>query len=165
MYEDQRSTILAVDNLNGAQVLGRTLRVDHVQNYKQPKVKDEDGEAHESTEQSLNAKPLLVRDDVDEESDDGSVSTAPSIDPEDPMASYLLQKRREEKALGKTQGKGKSKKKRDRANETPEERRARKERKRAKHESVRETATTVADVIKNVPGPADRVIRFVLVFF
>ncbi|KAJ2824897.1 RNA-binding protein Cwf29, partial [Coemansia sp. 'formosensis'] len=28
-YEDQRSTILAVDNLNGAKVLGRVLRVDH----------------------------------------------------------------------------------------------------------------------------------------
>jgi RNA recognition motif-containing protein len=27
MYEDQRSTVLAVDNLTGAQVLGRTLRV------------------------------------------------------------------------------------------------------------------------------------------
>ncbi|KAK9470614.1 uncharacterized protein V1510DRAFT_404879 [Dipodascopsis tothii] len=28
-YEDQRSTVLAVDNLNGTSVLGRTLRVDH----------------------------------------------------------------------------------------------------------------------------------------
>ncbi|KAG8700229.1 hypothetical protein FRC09_006093 [Ceratobasidium sp. 395] len=135
MYEDQRSTVLAVDNLNGAQVLGRTLRVDHVQDYKQPKVKGEDGEMQESTEQSLNAKPLLVRDDVDEESDGGTVSTAPSIDPEDPMASYLLQKRREEKALSRAQGKGKPKKKRDRANETPEERKARKELKRAKREA------------------------------
>jgi len=27
MYEDQRSTVLAVDNLTGAQVLGRTIRV------------------------------------------------------------------------------------------------------------------------------------------
>jgi RNA-binding motif X-linked protein 2 len=27
MYEDQRSTVLAVDNMNGAQVLGRTIRV------------------------------------------------------------------------------------------------------------------------------------------
>ncbi|KAF8908326.1 hypothetical protein CPB85DRAFT_1195064, partial [Mucidula mucida] len=35
MYADQRSTILAVDNLNGASVLGRTLRVDHVKDYKQ----------------------------------------------------------------------------------------------------------------------------------
>lgn len=62
MYEDQRSTVLAVDNLNGAQVLGRTLRVDHVQNYKQPKVKGEDGELAEATEQSLNAKPELIRE-------------------------------------------------------------------------------------------------------
>ncbi|KAL7116154.1 hypothetical protein ACP275_04G225000 [Erythranthe tilingii] len=33
-YEDQRSTILAVDNLNGAQISGRTIRVDHVADYK-----------------------------------------------------------------------------------------------------------------------------------
>ncbi|KAL8540584.1 hypothetical protein ACS0TY_002001 [Phlomoides rotata] len=29
-YEDQRSTTLVVDNLNGAQILGRIVRVDHV---------------------------------------------------------------------------------------------------------------------------------------
>ncbi|CAE6391484.1 unnamed protein product [Rhizoctonia solani] len=134
MYEDQRSTVLAVDNLNGAQVLGRTLRVDHVQNYKQPKVKGEDGEMEEAVEQSLNAKPQMIDDDA-EESDGGSVSSAPSIDPEDPMASYLLQKRREEKTRSKGKDKDKSKRKRDRANETPEERQARKERKRAKREA------------------------------
>ncbi len=33
----QRSTILAVDNFTGAQLLGRTLRVDHVQKYRLPK--------------------------------------------------------------------------------------------------------------------------------
>lgn len=27
MYEDQRSTVLAVDNMNGTQVMGRTLKV------------------------------------------------------------------------------------------------------------------------------------------
>ncbi|XP_054268240.1 RNA-binding motif protein, X-linked 2 [Macrosteles quadrilineatus] len=36
-YEDQRSTILAVDNLNGIKVCGRTIRVDHVADYKPPK--------------------------------------------------------------------------------------------------------------------------------
>ncbi|XP_011207140.2 RNA-binding motif protein, X-linked 2 [Bactrocera dorsalis] len=36
-YEDQRSTILAVDNLNGIKLLGRTIRVDHVADYKPPK--------------------------------------------------------------------------------------------------------------------------------
>mmetsp|Transcript_32917 Transcript_32917/g.83384 ORF Transcript_32917/g.83384 Transcript_32917/m.83384 type:complete len:288 (-) Transcript_32917:156-1019(-) len=48
-YEDQRSTILAVDNMNGYQLLKRTLRVDHVAKYKAPKQfdendKDEDGD-------------------------------------------------------------------------------------------------------------------------
>ena len=33
-YEDQRSTTLAVDNLNGASVLGRTVRVEHVDDYR-----------------------------------------------------------------------------------------------------------------------------------
>uniref|UniRef100_A0A0V0GC17 Putative rna-binding motif protein x-linked 2 n=1 Tax=Triatoma dimidiata TaxID=72491 RepID=A0A0V0GC17_TRIDM len=36
-YEDQRSTVLAVDNLNGIKVIGRTIRVDHVADYKTPK--------------------------------------------------------------------------------------------------------------------------------
>lgn len=36
-YEDQRSTILAVDNFNGIKLLGRTLRCDHVETYKLPK--------------------------------------------------------------------------------------------------------------------------------
>ncbi|CAN1150738.1 Zinc finger CCCH domain-containing protein 42 [Linum perenne] len=41
-YEDQRSTTLAVDNLNGAQVLGRVIRVDHVTKYK--KIEEDDEE-------------------------------------------------------------------------------------------------------------------------
>lgn len=36
-YEDQRSTILAVDNLNGIKIKGRTIRVDHVKDYRPPK--------------------------------------------------------------------------------------------------------------------------------
>ncbi|ODM99529.1 RNA-binding motif protein, X-linked 2 [Orchesella cincta] len=36
-YENQKSTILAVDNFNAIKILGRTLRVDHVKEYKVPK--------------------------------------------------------------------------------------------------------------------------------
>ncbi|XP_074089070.1 RNA-binding motif protein, X-linked 2-like [Macrotis lagotis] len=36
-YEDQRSTILAVDNFNGIKIKGRTIRVDHVADYRSPK--------------------------------------------------------------------------------------------------------------------------------
>ncbi|KAG7010507.1 Zinc finger CCCH domain-containing protein 42, partial [Cucurbita argyrosperma subsp. argyrosperma] len=43
-YEDQRSTILAVDNLNGAQILGRIIRVDHVTKYKKKEEEDEETE-------------------------------------------------------------------------------------------------------------------------
>ncbi|OWR44407.1 RNA-binding motif protein, X-linked 2 [Danaus plexippus] len=35
-YEDQRSTILAVDNLNSIKILGRTIRVDHCEQYRAP---------------------------------------------------------------------------------------------------------------------------------
>ncbi|KAI9195442.1 hypothetical protein LWI28_014894 [Acer negundo] len=43
-YEDQRSTTLAVDNLNGAQILGRIIRVDHVTRYKKKEEEDEETE-------------------------------------------------------------------------------------------------------------------------
>eukprot|EP01138_Halocafeteria_seosinensis_P003464 gb/GECG01003540.1/.p1 GENE.gb/GECG01003540.1/~~gb/GECG01003540.1/.p1 ORF type:complete len:302 (+),score=51.69 gb/GECG01003540.1/:1-906(+) len=38
-YEDWRSTILAVDNMNGVEILGRTINVDHKKEYKPPKPK------------------------------------------------------------------------------------------------------------------------------
>ncbi len=37
---DARSCVLAVDNFNGAKILNRVARVDHVKNYRRPK-KDE----------------------------------------------------------------------------------------------------------------------------
>ncbi|XP_076038228.1 uncharacterized protein LOC143023551 [Oratosquilla oratoria] len=40
-YEDQRSTILAVDNLNSIKLVGRIIRVDHVEEYKVPKMSEE----------------------------------------------------------------------------------------------------------------------------
>ena len=40
-YQDQRSTILAVDNFNGIKLLNRIIRVDHVEEYKIPKEFDD----------------------------------------------------------------------------------------------------------------------------
>nr|CDS26425.1 RNA binding motif protein 2 [Hymenolepis microstoma] len=37
-YENQKSTILATDNLNGIKIAGRIIRVDHVEKYKVPTV-------------------------------------------------------------------------------------------------------------------------------
>ena len=41
-YEDQRSTDLAVDNLGGATILGRTLRVDHTRYKKRDGENDDE---------------------------------------------------------------------------------------------------------------------------
>ncbi|KAJ0964365.1 hypothetical protein J5N97_029487 [Dioscorea zingiberensis] len=49
-YENQRSTILAVDNLNGAKLLGRIIRVDHVSNYKKKEEEVEDEERERKRE-------------------------------------------------------------------------------------------------------------------
>ncbi|KAK2501220.1 hypothetical protein MC885_016191 [Smutsia gigantea] len=51
-YEDQRSTVLAVDNFNGIKIRGRTIRVDHISNYRPPPVsEDVDGATKELWEQ------------------------------------------------------------------------------------------------------------------
>ncbi|XP_053205561.1 RNA-binding motif protein, X-linked 2-like [Panonychus citri] len=39
-YEDQKSTILAVDNLNGIKLVGRIIRVDHCGNYETPEQRE-----------------------------------------------------------------------------------------------------------------------------
>eukprot|EP00887_Chlorella_sp_A99_P003588 scaffold7.g3588.t1 len=49
-YEDQRSTVLAVDNLSGARVAGRVVRVEHVGNYRRKRAEME-GEPYESGEE------------------------------------------------------------------------------------------------------------------
>ncbi|CEJ00897.1 Putative RNA binding motif protein X-linked 2 [Rhizopus microsporus] len=61
-YEDQRSTILAVDNLNGATVLGRTIRVDH--SYGPKKHKKEGEEDSEEEGPLMNVAPEYVEGNV-----------------------------------------------------------------------------------------------------
>ena len=173
MYEDQRSTILAVDNLNGAEVLERTIRVDHVKNYKEKRVKNEDGEWVDPEEQSLNAKPeavigalcksrsfiLLnylfwqtVVDDAPSGSEESDI--AADIDPEDPMRDFIIAQRLEERA-------GKKKKSKKHKGETPEERRARKERKKEKKAKKKmlqgksDAMRDVEELLKSLGAPGD----------
>jgi RNA-binding motif X-linked protein 2 len=82
MYLDQRSTVLAVDNLNGAKVLNRTLRVDHTKNYRQTKILNEEtGEMEDADEERMIG------------GDGEPVSAAPAAiapgNEEDPMAAYI----------------------------------------------------------------------------
>eukprot|EP00171_Calliarthron_tuberculosum_P010697 IDg10697t1 len=54
-YADSRSAVLAVDNLNGAVLHDRTLRVDHVQDYKYPV-----GASGDSTEKNVKPAHIIV---------------------------------------------------------------------------------------------------------
>jgi len=125
MYEDQRSCVLAVDNLNGAKLLERTLRVDHVQKYRQPKVKGSEGEMVERQAPSMNAQPELIEEEIDSEADNDTA--LPEIDPEDPMRDYLIAQHRE-RITG-------NKKRKKHEGETQEERMARKAKKKRKRTS------------------------------
>jgi len=121
-YEDQRSTTLAVDNLGGSNILGRTIRVDHT------RYKPKDGDGTEEL-------GVASREDDD---DDGARrkrrrdiarSPIPELLPEeielrkliaehdddDPMKDYLVREKKEQvqKALEKRDKKKASRRKRD----------------------------------------------------
>ncbi|MES1922421.1 hypothetical protein MHBO_003933, partial [Bonamia ostreae] len=53
-FEDQRSTVLAVDNFNGTKINGRILRCDHVKKYRRPtrKFKNEENSSSAQEGQS-----------------------------------------------------------------------------------------------------------------
>uniref|UniRef100_M4C338 RRM domain-containing protein n=1 Tax=Hyaloperonospora arabidopsidis (strain Emoy2) TaxID=559515 RepID=M4C338_HYAAE len=56
-YEDQRSTILAVDNLNNWKLLDRVLRVDHVLKYKLPKELQEGSDSEDDESAGKERRP------------------------------------------------------------------------------------------------------------
>jgi len=93
-YEDQRSTVLAVDNLNGIKLVGRTLRVDHVKDYKPKRAK----EGEEEERPRIAPLGLLPGDEAlmqtEEHGEQGVHMDMSGLDPEDPMYQMLLQDRR-----------------------------------------------------------------------
>ncbi|CAL1265954.1 unnamed protein product [Larinioides sclopetarius] len=66
-YANQKSTILAVDNLNGIKLCGRTIRVDHVANYKPPKDNEQDDEITKMLKsEGCAPKPIKAESSADE---------------------------------------------------------------------------------------------------
>lgn len=119
-YEDQRSTDLAVDNLGGATVMGRVLRVDHTR-YKR---KEEEGEednvarimgttagAARGTDEDTDTERRRKSRRRDADESDMEERPRPMLkeerelaelmrdhDDEDPMKEYLIQEKKEEVA-------------------------------------------------------------------
>ncbi|KAK3827714.1 MAG: RNA-binding motif protein [Benniella sp.] len=156
-YVDQRSTVLAVDNMNGSKVGGRVIRVDHVQNYKVPKVFDDEGNEIEPDEDTINnaAPKAIEEDDSDDESSSASEVDDTGIDIDDPMREYLLKKKRKKEGKSK-----KSKRKSDKEDGGPKEskaeRRARKEAKRAAKKEKKEKGKADKNADKNADTNTDK---------
>lgn len=115
-YEDQRSTDLAVDNLGGATVMGRVLRVDHT------RYKRKEDEGQEDNVARIMGPTRGADEDTDTEErrksrrrdgDESDVEERPrqmlkeerelaellrDHDDEDPMKEYLIQEKKEEVA-------------------------------------------------------------------
>lgn len=74
-YQDQRSSVLAVDNLNSAKIKGRQIKVDHVLAYKVPKQDDdidditkmirEEGVAPKSYHRDAMEDVMEIKEEVD----------------------------------------------------------------------------------------------------
>ncbi|PBP16887.1 RNA binding domain protein [Diplocarpon rosae] len=105
-YEDQRSTDLAVDNLGGTVILGRTLKVDHTR-YK--KKDDETEEGHDLTQLPPVQDEGKSRRKRREASGSESEDQRPMLkeerelarliqehDDEDPMKGFLIDEKKEE---------------------------------------------------------------------
>ena len=111
-YEDQRSTDLAVDNLGGATVLGRILRVDHVRYKKRDDEEEGDNVARlmgDAEPAGEDRKRRKRRSSVDEDEEDRPrrpqlkeerelVELMQTHDEEDPMKEFLIEEKKEEVA-------------------------------------------------------------------
>lgn len=106
-YEDQRSTDLAVDNLGGATILNRIIRVDHTRYRK----KEEEGESDQSREESSKGAGAIEsaakqKDDLVGDGDTRSeglifeeerelAALIRDHDDDDPMKAFLIQEKEE----------------------------------------------------------------------
>jgi RNA-binding motif X-linked protein 2 len=108
-YEDQRSTDLAVDNLGGAVIVGRTLKVDHTRYKKKdddegmdltaPQIESagEEGEGRRKMRRTSESESAEERPMLREERELAKIIQ--EHDEDDPMKAFLVEEKKEEVAL------------------------------------------------------------------
>ncbi|CAJ0571331.1 unnamed protein product, partial [Mesorhabditis spiculigera] len=120
-YEDQRSTVLAVDNMNGVNLLKRMIRVDHVEEYKVPKYReDADDETKRLWEEGCAPKPIYIPPPDDDELLRRAEAKRREIEKVIPIAQLPEEIKKARKAM-------KKQKKRDKKMKKKEKKRAKKE--------------------------------------
>ncbi|KAJ3275728.1 hypothetical protein HDV01_007195 [Terramyces sp. JEL0728] len=110
-YENQKSTVLAVDNLNGIKILDRNIRVDHTEKYVKRPMKGENDQEFEEREQRRrdlvlppHLKPGYIPESDDEEEGAAKIN-------EDPMSSYFSEKKKKKDKKSKKKHRDTSKRK------------------------------------------------------
>ncbi|KAJ3251567.1 RNA-binding motif protein, X-linked 2 [Boothiomyces macroporosus] len=106
-YENQKSTVLAVDNLNGIKILDRTIRVDHTEKYVKRPMKGESEQEFQEREQRRRdlVLPPHLKPGYVPESDDEEEGGAAKLN-EDPMSSYFSEKKMKKEKKEKKEKKG-----------------------------------------------------------
>ncbi len=108
-YEDQRSTDLAVDNLGGTVIMGKTLKVDHTR-YKKKDDESEEGQdltqrqPEEDGEEGRGKRRGIDKSESEEErsmlkEERELAKLIQDHDDEDPMKAYLIEEKKEEVTL------------------------------------------------------------------
>lgn len=133
-YEDQRSTDLAVDNLGGATLMGKILKVDHTR-YKRKDGEEDEERARElrdavtmesEAESEVEEQRPMLREEVE------LARLLREHDDDDPMKEYLVREKREEVAaalaVAKKEVKGRDGKRKDRPHKHHHRHRSRRER-------------------------------------
>ncbi|KAF4632810.1 hypothetical protein G7Y89_g5316 [Cudoniella acicularis] len=142
-YEDQRSTDLAVDNLGGAVIMGRTLKVDHTRYKKKDdepdpgidlkeldQIEADEGEARRKRRRTDESESEEERPMIKEERE--LQKLIQEHDEDDPMKAFLVEEKKEEVALALARIKG------DKGKEKEKEKDKEKKHKHRHHRSRRE---------------------------
>ena len=105
-YEDQRSTDLAVDNLGGATIMGRVLKVDHTRYKRKDDEEELEREKAFNSQNNGKASENKGRQNSDSESEEKKrpllkeekelAALIKDHDDDDPMKDYLIQKKKDE---------------------------------------------------------------------
>ncbi|OJJ99896.1 hypothetical protein ASPACDRAFT_43530 [Aspergillus aculeatus ATCC 16872] len=169
-YEDQRSTDLAVDNLGGATVLGRVLRVDHTRYKRRDDEEETDNVARLMGEDTAGGKAVDDRDTDDErttrrkrrtsEPREEEARRRPKLkeeleleelirthDEEDPMKEFLIEEKKEEvaRALERTRAiEKKSSRRRDSRERSSRHHRSHRRRKEASGSPIAREGISIA---------------------
>ncbi|KAH8647421.1 hypothetical protein BGZ60DRAFT_535309 [Tricladium varicosporioides] len=151
-YEDQRSTDLAVDNLGGAVIMGRTLKVDHTRYKKQDdepgedinlrntkQIEADEGGERRKRRRTEESESEEERPMIQEEKE--LQNLIQEHDEDDPMKTFLIEEKKEEVAMALAKikaGKEREKKNKHRHRHRSErEKGGRSEREREKHRQRR----------------------------